>query len=111
LKEGHYSSEQVAEIAKQEIVKALKEFKPATVTVERGVDNALKIRDMFVENENEREGIFTYDIEINDLQPIIRCKVQSRDFITQIQEISSCKVQSKGVFIEAGKKVPLGSKK
>jgi len=49
------------------MIKALKEYKPANVTIERGVDMALKIRDMFVEGENEKEGIFTYDIEINDL--------------------------------------------
>jgi len=67
LKQGQYSSEEIAEIAKQEMIKALKEFKPATVTIERGMDEALKIRDLFVEEENEREGIFTYEIEINDL--------------------------------------------
>ena len=51
------------------MIKALKEFKPATVTIERGMDEALKIRDLFVEEENEREGIFTCEIEINDLAP------------------------------------------
>ena len=49
------------------MIKALKEFKPQNVTVEKGIDNALKIRDLFIEEENEREGIFTYEIEINDL--------------------------------------------
>lgn len=93
------------------MLNALKDFVPTNVTAERGIDTALKIRDMFIECENEREGIFTYDIEINDLQPMVRCKVQSKDFISQIQEISSCKVVSKGQFIEAGKKPPIGTRK
>ena len=37
--------------------------------------------------------------------------VQSKDFIGQIQEMTSCQVLSKGIFVEAGKKPPLGSKK
>ena len=49
------------------MISTLKEFKPANVTAERGLDNAMKIIDEFIEKENEREGIFTYEIEINDL--------------------------------------------
>ena len=30
------------------MIKALKEFRPTTVTAEKGVDNALKIRDQFI---------------------------------------------------------------
>lgn len=37
------------------------------MTVERGMDQASKIRDMFIDEENIREGIFTHEIEINDL--------------------------------------------
>lgn len=111
LKQGQLSAEEVAEVAKQAMIKALKEFKPATVTIERGMDEALKIRDLFVEEENEREGIFTCEIEINDLAPQLRCKVLSKDFLIQIQEISSSKVACKGQFIETGKKPPAGVKK
>lgn len=111
LKEGLLSAEEIANITRTEMMRALKEFKPSNVTTEKGLDNAFKVRDMFIEAENEREGIFTYEIEINDLQPIIRMKVQSKDFIGQIQEMTSCQVHSKGVFVEAGKKPPLGSKK
>ena len=92
LKNGGYSAEEVAEIAKQEMIKALKEFKPATVTIERGMDTALKIRDLFIEEQNEREGIYTFEIEINDLPPMIRCKVLSKEFLSTIMEISSCQV-------------------
>jgi hypothetical protein len=49
------------------MIRALKEFKPATVTIERGMDEALKIRDLFIEEENERDGIFTFEVDINDL--------------------------------------------
>jgi ATP-dependent RNA helicase DDX46/PRP5 len=45
LKQGIYTPEEVAEIAKQEMIRALKEFKPANVTVERAIDKAAKIRD------------------------------------------------------------------
>ena len=37
LKQG-YSASEVAAIAKEEILKALKQFKPSNVTVERGMD-------------------------------------------------------------------------
>ena len=93
------------------MIRALKEFKPATVTIERGMDEALKIRDIFIEEENERDGIFTHEIEINDLQPSVRCKVLSKDFILQISEISSSKITCKGIYVEAGKKPAVGTKK
>lgn len=37
--------------------------------------NAIKIRDQFVEKENEKSGIFTEEIEINDYPPMVRGKV------------------------------------
>ena len=43
------SEEQQKDLAQKAILKALKEFKPTTVTAEKGVDNALKIRDQFIE--------------------------------------------------------------
>lgn len=75
LQLGQYTSEQVADMAKQEMIKALKDFKPSHVTVERGLDKATKIRDLYIDEENQREGIYTYEIEINDLQPMIRGKI------------------------------------
>ena len=111
LKNGQFTSSQVAEIAKEEMIRALKEFKPAHVTVERGLDKATKIRDMYLDEENQREGIFTYEVEINDLQPMIRGKIQSRDFISSIAEMTSCKIANKGQFVEEGKKAAVGVKK
>ena len=93
------------------MIKALKEFKPATVTIERGMDTALKIRDLFIEEQNERDGIYTFEIEINDLPPQIRCKVLSKDFLSTIMEISSCQIFSRGTFVDLGKKAPMGTKK
>lgn len=106
-----YSAKEVAEFAKAEMLKALREFKPANVTAERGLDQASKIRDMFIDQENQREGIFTQEIEINDLQPLIRGKVQSRDFLTSISEMTGCKIMNKGIYVEEGKKAPTGTKK
>jgi hypothetical protein len=34
------------------MIKVLKDFKPSNVATEKGIDNALKIRDMFIEEEN-----------------------------------------------------------
>lgn len=66
---------------------------------------------MFVQEENIREGIFTREIEINDLQPMIRGRVQSREFLTGISEMTSCKIMNKGQLVEEGKKAPPGVKK
>ena len=57
----------VKTVTMQEIMRALTEYKPMNVTVERGVGEASRIRDMFIQEENQREGIFTYELEINDL--------------------------------------------
>ena len=57
------------------MIRALKEFKPSNVTAERGIDAALKVRDQFMFAENAREGISTYEVEINDLAPVQRMKL------------------------------------
>ena len=111
LKLGTMTPAEISEIAKQEMLKALKNYKPSTVTVERGVDKAAKIRDLFIEEENIKEGIFTHELEINDLLPVIRGKIQSRDFIQSIQEMTTCKISNRGTFVEEGKRAPIGQKK
>ena len=45
---------------------ALQEYKPKVVGQDKALINAIKIRDQFVEKENEKSGIFTEEIEIND---------------------------------------------
>jgi hypothetical protein len=44
----------------------LRQYKPATVTLEKGLENVLQIRDSFVDKENEKNNIFTMEFEIND---------------------------------------------
>ena len=90
------------------MVNSLKDYKPANISVEKGMDTAIKIRDLFLEEENEREGIFAHEIEINDLLPVIRCMVMGKEFFNQIQELTGCKLFARGVFIEENKKAPLG---
>jgi hypothetical protein len=64
-------------MAREAMLNALRGYKPVQETAERGIDLALKIRDSFVEAENEKEGIFTFEVETNDLMGMIRTKVQS----------------------------------
>jgi len=52
----------------------------------------MKIRDMFVEKENEKSGIFTDEVDINDYPQMVRAKVQSRDFLLSMGEMSGSKV-------------------
>ena len=81
------------------------------MTAERGIDAALKVRDQYMYAENAREGISTYEVEINDLAPVQRMKLQSKDFLSSIQEMCSVKLSARGTFVEPGKKAPLGTRK
>ena len=54
-----YSPTEAADFAKLEMMNALRLYKPGNVTVERGMDQASKIRDLFIDEENQREGIYT----------------------------------------------------
>ena len=111
LKLGSLTQEQVAKLAQAAMMRALHDFKPANVTAERGVDAALKVRDQFVLAENAREGISSYEVEINDLAPQQRMKLQSKDFFSSIQEMCSVKLSTRGTFVESGKRAPLGARK
>jgi hypothetical protein len=44
----------------------LAQYRPATVTLEKGLESVLQIRDQFVTKENEKNNIFTAEFEIND---------------------------------------------
>jgi hypothetical protein len=78
---------------------------------ERALQNVIKIRDQFVEKDNERSGIFTEELEINDYPQMVRARVQSRDFLTSIGEITNCKIQVKGTFFEVGARPPSGHRR
>ena len=64
-----------------------------------------------MEQENEKSGIFTEEIEINDYPQIVRGKVQQREFLKSISELTNCKILVKGTFFEAGKKPPAGHRR
>ncbi len=41
----------------------------------------MKIRDQFVKEDNKRSGIHTEELDINDLPPMVRAKIQGREFL------------------------------
>ena len=59
----------------------LRQYKPATVTLEKGLENVLSIRDQFVDKENEKNNIFTMEFEINDFPQQARNRAQGKDFV------------------------------
>lgn len=65
IKQG-LSKLEASKVAHEAIMLALQEYKPKVVGQDKAYINALKVRDQFVEKENERSGIFTEEIEIND---------------------------------------------
>lgn len=65
LKQG-LSLDEASRVAKEAMLLVLSQYKPATVTLEKGLESVLQIRDQFVTKENEKNNIFTYEFEIND---------------------------------------------
>jgi len=60
------SNEEVKKIAQEAMLLVLAQYRPATVTIEKGLESAIQIRDQFVEKENEKNNIFTAEFEVND---------------------------------------------
>ena len=79
LKDGH-SHEESRLVAQEAILYVLREYKPATVTLEKGLESVLQIRDRYVDQENEKNNIFTMEFEINDYPQIARTKASGREF-------------------------------
>jgi hypothetical protein len=73
LKEG-LSQDEAMRVAQEAILYVLREYKPATVTLEKGLESVLQIRDRFVDQENEKNNIFTMEFEINEFPQIARTK-------------------------------------
>ena len=46
---------------------ALQQYKPGVVSQDRAIQQVMKIRDQFIQQDNQRNNIFTDEIEINDL--------------------------------------------
>jgi hypothetical protein len=82
----------------------LKLYKPATVTLEKGLDDVMRIRDQFVDKENEKNNIFTMEFEINDFPQIARSKAQGREFLQSILDMTGCKVIPKGQYFDYNRK-------
>jgi ATP-dependent RNA helicase DDX46/PRP5 len=97
-------------IAQESIERALFEYKPS-VSTEKGVEQAAKIIEEWVERENEKNNIFTCELDINDYPNVTRGKVLRKDFLENMAEMTQCTVTIRGTFVEPGKKVPLGQKK
>ena len=53
-------------VAKEAMLCVLGQYTPATVTMEKGLETALQIRDQYIDKENEKNNIFTSEFEIND---------------------------------------------
>jgi hypothetical protein len=73
----------------------------------------MKVRDKFIKEENQRSGIHTEELEINDLPPLVRAKVQARDFIQTVTELCGTQVHLsiKGQLFESGQKPQSGQKR
>lgn len=65
IKQG-LSHEEAQRVAKEAMSYVLSVYRPQTVTFENAVRNVMDIRDQFVDKENEKNNIFTAEVEIND---------------------------------------------
>lgn len=97
-------------MAQQAIETALAEYKPS-VSTEKGVEQAAKIIEEWVERENEKNNIFTCELDINDYPNVTRGKVLKKDFLESMGEMTQCTIAIRGTFVEPGKKPPIGQKK
>ncbi len=97
-------------IAQEAIETALAEYKPS-VSTEKGVEQAAKIIEEWVERENEKNNIFTCELDINDYPNVTRGKVLKKDFLESMAEMTQCCVTIRGTFVEPGKKPPIGQKR
>lgn len=104
------TEEETLVLAHEAIAKALENYKPS-VTVQKGVENAIKIIDEWEEKENVKNHIYTYEFDINDYPYNARCKGCKKEFLRQISEINDVEIFIRGNFLEPGKKNITGQKK
>jgi ATP-dependent RNA helicase DDX46/PRP5 len=67
-------------------------------------------------NEFQNKGVegadfFSYDFEINDYPLNARQKACNQNFLKEVQHQTNCSVSLRGVYVEPGKKVPIGCRK
>ena len=60
------SHEEAEKVATEAMILVLKEYQPEIVTIEDAMKKAQNIVSDFVDRENDRSGISTMEIEIND---------------------------------------------
>lgn len=53
----------------------LAQYRPTNVTADEGIKQVMQVRDQFIDKENEKNNIFTAEIEINDYPQHVRGKV------------------------------------
>ena len=92
------------------IEKAMLEYKPS-VSVNKAVETAAKIIEEWVEKENEKNNVFSCELDINDYPSTARSKVMYKDFLNSIYEMTGCNVVVRGMYFEASKKPPAGLKR
>jgi|LauGreDrversion4_2_1035121.scaffolds.fasta_scaffold37223_5 hypothetical protein len=95
LKEG-LSHDEATRVAQEAMLYVLRQYKPATVTLEKGLESVMQIRDQFVDKENEKNNIFTMEFEINDFPQQARSRAISKEFTQSILDMTGCKVLAKG---------------
>lgn len=104
------SEEEVLELAQKAITQALAEYKP-NVRTEKALENAAKIIEGWEERENVKNHVYTCEFEINDYPSNARGKAIKRDYLKSITEMFDVDIIPKGIFVEPGKKTPMGQKK
>ena len=65
IKQG-LSIEEARKVARAAMIFAVEKYKPKVVGQDKAIQKVIQIRDQFVEKENEKSGIFTEEIDIND---------------------------------------------
>mmetsp|Transcript_33093 Transcript_33093/g.37999 ORF Transcript_33093/g.37999 Transcript_33093/m.37999 type:complete len:259 (-) Transcript_33093:230-1006(-) len=73
MTKGSFDEETLKQVDKK-IFEALSEYKPQS-KFEKGIEQAMKIRDSYVDRENEKNNHFTAELEINDYPQSARLKV------------------------------------
>ena len=104
------TDEETLPIVQEAISKALANYKPI-VSLQKGVQNAAKIIEDWEEKENIKNHIYTCEFEINDYPVSVRLKGTKKDYLRSISEVNDVDINVKGVFVEPGKKIPVGQKK
>ena len=77
------------------------------------VEQVTKLINHFANSKQGGEGpdFFSYDFEINDYPLGARQKACNQGFLRGIQNQTNCSISLRGVFVELGKKVPIGCRK